>query len=83
MQDPNLLESCYGPGGQREYPRNTIEGLTKSVSHCHDVNQKLIRANNEITAENLALRNQVVMAIVTAILSWIPSAAVFVWTITR
>jgi hypothetical protein len=51
LNDPNLLPanalvSCYHPKGVREYDRNSPEGIRKSLAHCHDVNVKLIAAND-------------------------------------
>jgi hypothetical protein len=35
----------------REFLRNSPEGIVKSLSKCHDVNQRLIRANDELREE--------------------------------
>jgi hypothetical protein len=54
--DPKLetaidLAHCYQPDGKREFDRTSNQGLLKTVSHCHDVNQKLIRAQDELRGE--------------------------------
>jgi len=39
----NLNDLYRGdPNEPREFDRNTVEGLGKSVSKCHDVNQRMI-----------------------------------------
>lgn len=43
------LDQCYHPKGTREFDRNSLEGLRKSLNHCHAVNQALIR---ELTAKD-------------------------------
>lgn len=45
------LHSCYRAGGTREFERSSVAGICKSLSHCHDVNQTLIRASDELREE--------------------------------
>lgn len=45
------LTSCYRKGGVREFDRTSPEGIVKSLSHCHDVNQKIIRGFDELREE--------------------------------
>ena len=40
------LKECYHPQGTREFDRRSVEGLVKSLNHCHRVNQLLIRDND-------------------------------------
>ena len=87
MPDPHIqttvnLTSCYREGGQRQYDRNTREGLLKSLSKCHDVNQAIIRSetsrDERITKiENRRLRDAIIVAAVTALLANIPQ--IFSW----
>lgn len=53
----SALDRCYRPGGIREFPRDSPEGIRKSLSRCHDVNQKLILANDELRRLVLKLEN--------------------------
>lgn len=64
------LSGLYQPYGAREFDRNSVEGIKKSLSHCHDVNQALIRNANELQKRlmNLRLRNTVIASIVTALI---------------
>ena len=60
MRDPLLitdnLDRCYRAGGIREFDRSSPQGVRKSLSHCHDVNQKLIASNDELRKQILELR---------------------------
>ena len=75
-----MMTSLYHQGGQREFPRNTLEGVAKSVSKCHDVNHGIIRSQDEMRREfNLKLRN----AAILVILGWGPGIAAFVYALLR
>jgi len=56
---------------KREFPRDSPQGIAKSLNHYHHVNQGLIRDRDQM---NLKLRN----AIVLTIFGWLPSIAAFV-----
>jgi hypothetical protein len=78
------LSALYQAGKQwefpREFPRNSLEGVAKSVSKCHDVNHGIIRSVDQMREEfNLRLRN----AIVLAVIGWAPAIAAFVYTLLR
>jgi len=49
------LANCYrgDKREKREFERNTREGLLKSVSKCHDVNQTIIRVIQEDSVEKV------------------------------
>jgi hypothetical protein len=82
MQDPKLipLNALYRDGGEREFPRDSVEGLSKSVSKCHDVNKAIIRDRDEMRQEfNLKLRNRLILTVV----GWLPAIAAFVYTLLR
>lgn len=80
VQTTNMMTSLYHQGGQREFPRNTLEGVAKSVSKCHDVNHGIIRSQDEMRREfNLKLRN----AAILVILGWGPGIAAFVYALLR
>ena len=68
------LSNCYAPKGEREFDRNSVEGIRKSLGHCHDVNQALIRNQNTLQRSlmNLKLRNGLIVAVVTGILARAP-----------
>ena len=63
------LRNCYSPNGTREFDRNSVEGIRKSLSHCHDVNQALIRNQTELQRKlrNAYIQNSVLTAIITAL----------------
>lgn len=87
MRDPKLLplHALYQEGGQREFPRDpvqgySIEGLSKSVSKCHDVNKAIIRDRDDMRKEfNLKLRNRLILTVV----GWLPAVAAFVYALLR
>lgn len=59
----------------REFPRDSPQGIVKSLNHGHSVNQGLIRDQAKMRQEyNLKLRNAFVLAVV----SWVPAIAAFV-----
>lgn len=82
MREPEVLDlsSCYHDGGQRKFDRATVEGLRYSLSHCHDVNRRLIRANDELQRQFtrqwiwikvLGGANAVAWTIVAGLVVWI------------
>lgn len=74
------MTTLYQDGGQREFARTSPEGIAKSLSKCHDVNQGILRAQDQMREEfNLKLRN----AVVTAMLSWVPAVAAFLFALFR
>jgi hypothetical protein len=80
VQTTNEMTSPYKAGGQREFPRHSLEGIAKSVSKCHDVNQGLFHDQLRMRKEfNLKLRNMVVITI----LGWGPAIAAFLYTLLR
>jgi hypothetical protein len=79
------LNNCYSANGAREFDRNSIEGIRKSLGHCHDVNQALIRNQNNLQKRlmNLKLRNAIAIAVVTAVLARAPEIWNWIQQITR
>jgi hypothetical protein len=53
------LRLCYRVGGSREFDRNSIAGVNKSLTKCHDVNQRLIRANGALDKRVIDLESVV------------------------
>lgn len=51
----------------REFDRNSVAGLRKSLSKCHDVNQALIR--NQTALQEKLNRSQIVNVALTAIIT--------------
>jgi hypothetical protein len=74
MSPQRDLSNLYHPSGVREFDRNSVEGIKKSLSHCHDVNQALIRNANELQKRlmNLRLRNTLIASIVTGLIARAP-----------
>jgi hypothetical protein len=75
MPDPRVvradtpIEALYHPIGKREFERDSIAGITKSLNHSHRVNQAIINDRDKMREEfDLKLRN----AIVVAIVGWLP-----------
>ena len=65
---------------RREFERTSPEGIAKSLSHCHDINKRLIRDKDEMRKEfNYRLRNQAVLVVLT----WIPAISAFVLALLR
>jgi hypothetical protein len=61
------IRCLYQEGGSREFDRNSIAGLKKSLSKCHDVNQALIRNVSEL--QDKLRRSQIVNTALTAIIT--------------
>jgi hypothetical protein len=68
------LDGLYQGGGEREFPRDSPKGITKSLSHCHRVSQAIIRDRDLMQRQfDLKLRN----AIILAIIGWVPAIVAF------
>jgi hypothetical protein len=74
------LNSCYRKGGAREFDRNSPDGIRKSLSHCHDVNQRLIRANDELRKEldHRLKRIKLVLGILNGVLATVATVLALV-----
>ena len=65
------LSNCYSGNGAREFDRDSVNGIRKSLGHCHDVNQALIRNQNVLQKRlmNMRLRNTLIASGVTAVIA--------------
>jgi hypothetical protein len=79
------LSNCYSGNGAREFDRDSVNGIRKSLGHCHDVNQALIRNQNVLQKRlmNLRLRNGVIIAVITGAIARGPEIFAFVESLLR
>jgi hypothetical protein len=79
------LSNCYSGNGAREFDRNSVDGIRKSLGHCHDVNQVLIRNQNVLQKRfmDLRLRNGIIIAVITGAIARGPEIFAFIERLLR